>query len=74
MLTLRSVKVAGNTWYTANKVDNRVPCTLLCVSCGFILFKQNINVLQLVGASESLGEGNLEMRKKAGLPRRQFVH
>ena len=74
MLTLRRVKVAGNTGYRANKVDNRVPCTLLCVSCGYIFFKQYKNVVQLVEASKRLAEGYMELRTKADLPRPESVH
>ena len=39
-----------------------------------MLFKQYVDVVQLVEASKWLTEGDLEMRKKAGLPRRQKVH
>ncbi|KAK0506988.1 hypothetical protein JMJ35_010688 [Cladonia borealis] len=58
----------------ANKVENQVPWTLLCISCGSMLCKQCLNVVQLVEASEWLTEGDLEMRKKASRPRRQAVH
>ena len=74
MLTLRRVQVAADTWYRATKVDNRVPWTLLCVSCGFIFFKQYINVVKLVETSKRLAEGDLGVRKNADLPRREKVH
>lgn len=49
-------------------MDDQVPWTLLFVSCGFMLFKQYINIVQLVEACKWLMEGDLEMRKRAGWP------
>ena len=36
-----------------------------------MLFKQYVNVVQMIKASKWLTEGDIEMRKEAGLPRRQ---
>ncbi|KAK4994290.1 phosphatidylinositol synthase 1 (CDP-alcohol phosphatidyltransferase1) [Elasticomyces elasticus] len=57
----------------ANKMDSVVPWILLCASCVVMLFKQYINVVQMIEASKWLAEGDVEMRKKAGLPRRRNV-
>ncbi|KAI9739916.1 MAG: CDP-diacylglycerol-inositol 3-phosphatidyltransferase [Claussenomyces sp. TS43310] len=58
----------------ANKIDSTVPRILLCVSSLFMVFKQYINVVQIIEASKWLAEGDVETRKKAGLPRRRKSH
>jgi len=47
-----------------------VPCILAGVSVLGMVFKQYLNLLQLVTACKWLAEGDLEVRRKAGLPRR----
>ena len=51
----------------ANKMDSMVPWTLTVVSTPVMLFKQWVNVVQLVKASKWLAEGDRRDRKKAGL-------
>jgi CDP-diacylglycerol--inositol 3-phosphatidyltransferase len=53
----------------ANKMDSTVPWIILVVSTPIMLFKQVINVIQLVKASRWLAEGDVKARKAAGLPR-----
>lgn len=54
-------------------MDSDVPWILLSVSCLFMIFKQYVNIIQLIEASKWLAEGDIEMRRKAGLPRRQKI-
>jgi CDP-diacylglycerol--inositol 3-phosphatidyltransferase len=54
----------------ANKMDSTVPWILLWTSCLPMVFKQYVNVVQLMMASRRLAEGDRETRKKTGLPRR----
>ncbi|KAI0884874.1 CDP-alcohol phosphatidyltransferase-domain-containing protein [Annulohypoxylon maeteangense] len=55
----------------ANKMDSTFPWILAGVSAPIMALKQFLNVVQLVKASRWLGEGDVEARKKAGLPRRK---
>ena len=55
----------------ANKMDSTVPWILMVVSCPIMILKQWINIVQMVKASQWLAEGDREMRRKAGLPRRE---
>ncbi|KAE8380199.1 phosphatidylinositol synthase [Aspergillus bertholletiae] len=48
----------------ANKIDSSVPWALLAISSVFMLFKQYVNIVQLVEASKWLVQGDMEMRKK----------
>jgi CDP-diacylglycerol--inositol 3-phosphatidyltransferase len=49
-------------------MDSAVPWALLIISCAFMLFKQYVNIIQIVEASKWLAKGDVEMRRKAGLP------
>ncbi len=51
----------------ANKMDSTVPWILTLASSPIMLFKQCVNVIQLVKASRWLAEGDRRDRKKAGL-------
>ncbi|TKA74973.1 hypothetical protein B0A49_02548 [Cryomyces minteri] len=53
----------------ANKMDSTVPWILAAVSFPVMAGKQFINLVQLVKASKWLAEGDLEQRRKLGLPR-----
>lgn len=53
----------------ANKMDSTVPWVLTIVSAPVMLFKQWVNIIQLVKASKWLAEGDRKDRKKLGLPR-----
>jgi CDP-diacylglycerol--inositol 3-phosphatidyltransferase len=55
----------------ANKMDSFVPWVIAGVSLPIMLAKQFINVIQLVKASRWLAEGDVEMRRAAGLPRKK---
>ncbi|TKA71871.1 hypothetical protein B0A49_00841 [Cryomyces minteri] len=52
-----------------NKMDSTVPWILAAVSFPVMAGKQFINLVQLVKASKWLAEGDLEQRRKLGLPR-----
>jgi len=54
----------------ANKMDSFWPWVIAGVSFPIMAGKQIINVVQLVKASKWLAEGDLEMRKAAGLPKK----
>ena len=54
----------------ANKMDSTVPWILAAVSSPVMAGKQIINVVQMVKASKWLAEGDLQARKKLGLPRK----
>lgn len=54
----------------ANKIDSLVPQVLLYTSCLFMIFKQYVNVVQLMEACKMLAESDIETRKRPGLPRR----
>ena len=55
----------------ANKMDSTVPWIITVVSCPVMLFKQWVNVIQLVKASKWLAEGDRKDRKKAGFGRQE---
>ena len=52
---------------SVNKIDNTIPWILLYTTSVFMLFKQYINVVQLVEASKMLVQGDIEIRKRARL-------
>jgi CDP-diacylglycerol--inositol 3-phosphatidyltransferase len=54
----------------ANKMDSFVPWVLTVGSSPVMLFKQWVNVVQLVKASKWLAEGDRRDRKRMGLPRK----
>jgi len=53
----------------ANKMDSTVPWIIAGVCFPVMAFKQALNILQLVYASQWLAEGDREVRRAAGLPR-----
>jgi len=55
----------------ANKMDSFWPWVIAGVSFPVMASKQVINVVQLVKASRWLAEGDLEVRRAAGLPRKR---
>lgn len=61
------LKVPANSKTSANKVNDTYPWILLYATSVFMLFKQYINVVQLVEASKLLAQGDVEMRKRARL-------
>lgn len=54
----------------ANKMDSTWPWIIAGVSFPVMAGKQFLNIVQLVKASRWLAEGDLEMRRKQGLPRK----
>lgn len=68
LLTMHN-RVLTNYLHRANKVDSSVPWILLYSSLIFMVFKQYVNIIQMVEASKWLAEGDAEIRKQAGLPR-----
>jgi CDP-diacylglycerol--inositol 3-phosphatidyltransferase len=52
-------------------MDSTVPWIIAGISFPVMAGKQIINVVQLVKASRWLAEGDIEMRRAAGLPRKQ---
>ncbi|KAI6248188.1 CDP-diacylglycerol--inositol 3-phosphatidyltransferase [Erysiphe necator] len=55
----------------ANKMDSFVPWLVAGISFPVMLIKQIINVVQLAKASIWLAQGDVEIRKRQGLPRRR---
>ncbi|MCJ1367226.1 CDP-diacylglycerol-inositol 3-phosphatidyltransferase [Acarospora aff. strigata] len=55
----------------ANKMDSTWPWIIAGVSFPVMAGKQFLNIVQLVKASRWLAEGDLETRKKQGLPRKR---
>jgi len=55
----------------ANKMDSFWPWVLLCASAPVMMGKQFLNVVQLVKASQLLAEGDIEVRRAQGLPRKK---
>lgn len=55
----------------AKKIDLFVPYYVALVCLPVMALKQYLNILQLVRASKMLAEGDREMRKAAGLPRKK---
>lgn len=49
---------------SANKIDSAIPWALLVTSSVFMLFKQYVNIVQLVEASKWLVQGDMEIRRK----------
>ncbi|KAL6720588.1 phosphatidylinositol synthase 1 (CDP-alcohol phosphatidyltransferase1) [Lecanora helva] len=66
----------GSAWAMelarANKMDSRVPWALAAMSAPVMLFKQYLNVLQLVKASKWLAEGDIAKRRAQGLPKKRM--
>ena len=54
----------------ANKMDSFWPWVIAAISVVPMAGKQIINVIQMVKASRWLAEGDREMRRAAGLPRK----
>lgn len=54
--------------YRANKMDSTIPWILAVVSFPVMMFKQGVNVIQIVKASQWLAQGDLADRAKLGLP------
>ena len=52
----------------ANKMDSFWPWVLAGISAPIMAGKQFINVIQLVKASRWLAEGDIRMRREAGIP------
>jgi CDP-diacylglycerol--inositol 3-phosphatidyltransferase len=52
-------------------MDSTFPWILAGISFPVMAAKQFINCVQLVKASRWLAEGDIEMRRAAGLPRKQ---
>ncbi|KAI9838056.1 MAG: hypothetical protein M1819_006211 [Sarea resinae] len=55
----------------ANKMDSKLPWTILVISAPIMAGKQIINVIQLCKAASWLAEGDRETRKAMGLPVRK---
>lgn len=54
----------------ANKMDSTVPWVLAGISFPVMFAKNVINVVQLVNASRSIAEVDVQARKAQGLPRK----
>lgn len=52
-------------------MDSAIPWTLTLISTPVMLFKQWVNVVQIVKASKWLAEGDIADRAKAGLRKAQ---
>jgi len=52
-------------------MDSTVPWIIAAVSGPVMALKQYINIVQMAEASKWLAEGDIENRRKQGLPRRQ---
>lgn len=55
----------------ANKMDSMVPWILTIACSPIMAFKQYVNVVQLIGASKWLAEGDRKERKKAGFDKKR---
>lgn len=55
----------------ANKMDSFWPWVIAGVSFPVMAGKQFLNVVQLVKASRWLAEGDLEIRREQGLPKKK---
>jgi CDP-diacylglycerol--inositol 3-phosphatidyltransferase len=51
-------------------MDSTVPWILVAISTPVMLFKQWVNVIQIVKASQWLAQGDLADRARAGLPKK----
>ena len=64
----------GSAWAMelarANKMDSTVPWAVAIVSSPIMLFKQRLNVVQLIKASKWLAEGDIHQRRTQGLPKK----
>lgn len=69
-LLLNPYSAAALELARANKMDSFWPWVIAGISLPVMLIKQGINVVQLVKASRWLAEGDIAMRKAAGLPRK----
>lgn len=47
----------------ANKIDSQIPWIITIVSAPIMLFKQYVNVIQLVHASQLLAESDKQTRR-----------
>lgn len=56
--------------FSANKISSSAPWFILAVSSSFMLFKQYVNVIQLVEASRWLAQGDVETRRTRLLQRK----
>lgn len=56
--------------FRANKMDSKVPWAVTGICAPVMALKQWINVVQLVEASKWLADGDIDNRRKQGLPRR----
>ena len=54
----------------ANKMDSTFPWAIAILSSPIMLFKQWLNVVQLIKASKWLAEGDILQRRAQGLPRK----
>lgn len=65
----------GSAWAMelarANKMDSFWPWVIAGVSFPVMAGKQFLNVVQLVKASRWLAEGDLEIRREQGLPKKK---
>ena len=64
----------GSAWAMelarANKMDSTFPWAVAIISSPIMLFKQWLNVVQLIKASKWLAEGDILQRRAQGLPRK----
>ena len=64
----------GSAWAMelarANKMDSTFPWAIAILSSPVMLFKQWLNVVQLIKASKWLAEGDILQRRAQGLPRK----
>ncbi|MCJ1421749.1 CDP-diacylglycerol-inositol 3-phosphatidyltransferase, partial [Xylographa parallela] len=56
----------------ANKMDSFWPWVIAGISFPVMAGKQFINIVQLVKASKWLAEGDLELRRSQGLPKKNY--
>ena len=52
-------------------MDSTIPWVLAGVSFPVMMFKQVLNVIQMVKASKWLAEGDIQARREKGLPRKK---
>jgi CDP-diacylglycerol--inositol 3-phosphatidyltransferase len=69
ILALELVEAHADASFRANKINHYGPHIFLYISAPVMAFKQYVNVIQLIEASKRLADGDIEMRKRAGLPR-----
>ena len=55
----------------ANKMDSYWPWVIAGISCPVMAGKQIINVIQLMKASRWLAEGDIQLRRAQGLPKKR---